>query len=289
MRRRRFTSHVSESTRAKLAVLLIGAFIISGVLTRIRRDKLSRLPVPTNIPTVSYSGPLTLSSVSRSVLGAATIDPIDFVNEINKERDRVGSPELRLNATLMKAASMRVKVIMDHQNFSHQDPYEGIELGTVLPKLNYHFVFATENIGMGGVSAPDFVNGFMHSHSHRENLLDPRLTETGAAIQDGPYQSWYVNVAVQLFAIPGGKDEMRGYTDSDRDVYEQSLAELSIRLHPLVWTLNELVGTRGYSSDAKHNLIRQKQILEMLLTKMRTDEQLQSRDVALIIEYNSLL
>ena len=219
VKRSRKDHHNRIPLKVGVALAIISVTLCSGFLSYASRSQLTRLPVPQNIPEITYSGPLTLSHVSQSVLGAETIDPIDFVAEINKERAKVGAPELRLNTTLMKAAKLRSDVILKHQNFSHQDPYEGIELGTVLPKLNYHFVYATENIGMGGVSAPDFVNGFMHSASHRENLLDPRLTETGAAIEDGQYQSWYVNVAVQLFAIPGGKDELRGYSDADQRVY----------------------------------------------------------------------
>lgn len=189
----------------------------------------------------------------------------------------------------MNAAKMRAGVILKYQNFSHQDPHEGIELATVLPKLNYHFVYASENIGMGGISAADFVRGFMASTYHRQNLLDPRLTETGAAIVDGPYKQYYVNIAVQLFAIPGGTDEYLGYSKSERKQYEQALSELSGRLNPIRKIVQQLMKNPDYSQIRINAYTRQKKILESILARMREDKPLQNPDVALILEYNTLL
>ncbi len=272
--------------------------IISGILTigfiigfRIspRPTSLLPLPVPTITKELSYSGPLALTNISQSVLGAQAIDPIDFVNEINSVREKAGAPFLRLSTTLMKAAAMRAEVIRKHQNFSHQDPFEGIELGTVLPKLEYAFVYASENIGMGGSSAQNFVAGFMNSTTHRNNLLDPTLTETGAAIVDGPYKQYYVNYAVQLFAIPGGRDEYLGYKDKDRLLYEKELLAVKKNLHPFVWLVARIKRNPLYT-DAYHNkLIRQKMILETVLSLMRETKPLENKDVALILEYNALL
>lgn len=264
-------------------VLVIGAGIPSS------SAPLLPLPVPARIAETAYSGPLTLDSFNVSVLGAQTIDRIDFVGEINKERAKVGAPPLRLSTVLMNAAKMRAGVILKYQNFSHQDPHEGIELGTVLPKLNYHFVYASENIGMGGVSAADFVRGFMASTYHRENLLDPRLTETGAAIVDGPYKQYYVNIAVQLFAIPGGTDEYLGYSTSERKQYEQALSQLSGRLNPIRKIVQQIMRNPEYSEARINTYSRQKKILESILARMREGKPLQNPDVALILEYNTLL
>lgn len=289
-RRRHVRTHRTSSRGIVRFGVIVGiAVIIANVATSSHPARLSPLPVPEHITQVAYSGPLTLTSVDESVLGAQTIDPIDFVNEINKEREKIGSPPLRLSTVLMDAAKLRVEVIRKYQNFSHQDPHEGIELLTVLPKLNYHFVYASENIGMGGVSAPDFVNGFMHSTYHRENLLNPRLTETGAAIVDGPYQQYYVNFAVQLFAIPGGRDEYLGYTQTERARYEEARSALAARLNPVHRIIQQILKNPDYTDDQMEKYSRQREILETVLTRMRNSEPLESPHVALILEYNALL
>lgn len=262
----------------------VGMLLAARTVSRSQQPQ-SKLPVPAHLRNIALSGPVTLTHIDTSVLGAETIDPIDFIKEINAVRVQNGAQPLRLNATLMKAAKMRADVIMKYQNFSHQDPYEGIELLTVLPMLHYRYTYASENIGMGGVSAPDFVNGFMNSTSHRNNLLDPRLTDTGAAIVEGPYHQYYVNVAVQLFAIPGGIDEQLGYTQAEKRFYEESLAMVASKLSPISRAVNWL--TKRHEDYQK--LKRQKDILETVLSRVRKSEPLRSEDVALILEYNTLL
>ncbi len=271
------------------AVLMMGLSFFVGLKTAPKHTALVQLPVPTHISKTSVSGPLTLTTISDSVLGAQAIDPIDFVDEINKMRTKSNAPPLRLNTTLMKAAKMRADVIKKHQNFSHQDPYEGIELGTVLPKLQYTFKYATENIGMGGLSASNFVEGFMNSTSHRTNLLDPTLTDTGAAIVDGPYKQYYVNYAVQLFAIPGGTEEYLGYKDTEKQLYEAEFAAVNANLHPLIWFVERMKQNPRYTNKYYNKLTRQKEILETVLSRMRETKPLNNQDVALILEFNTLL
>lgn len=282
----------SRKTRA-FQLIITCSVLIAGIVFGFRiapkPAALRPLPVPNRIAEVAYSGPLILTQIDQSVLGAQAIDAVDFVNEINIARRQAGAPSLRLSTTLMRAAKMRADVIRKYQNFSHQDPHEGIELGTVLPKLNYHYVYATENIGMGGISAANFVTGFMNSTAHKNNLLDPTLTDTGAAIVDGPYKQYYVNYAVQLFAIPGGREEYLGYKESDRELYESQLASVRANLHPLVWVIGRIRHSPRYTQAYRSKLSRQQQILEAVLVRIQKSEPLQNAEVTLILEYNTLL
>ena len=281
--------HMPYGGLARLSIVITMILVLISAAVPSSSVPLSPLPVPQRVTETAYSGPLTLSSFNMSVLGAQTIDPIDFVNEINKERIKTGAPPLRLSTVLMNAAKMRAKVILKYQNFSHLDPHEGIELRTVLPKLNYHFVYASENIGMGGMSAANFVEGFMNSTSHRENLLNPTLTETGAAVLDGPYHQYYVNIAVQLFAIPGGTDEYLGYSPSERTTYEKAHTALAGKLFPIRRIIQQVLRNPDYTDERIKKYSRQKEILEAILARMRDDKPLQNPDVALILEYNTLL
>lgn len=294
IKKKKRVPNIIAQTKAQMRLLRYSflatvALVLTVAVTPAPKLTQTPIRIPDHVTQLSYSGPLSFETLGVSVLGAATIDPIDFVNEINKERAKISAPALRLSTVLMKAAQMRADVILKHQNFSHQDPHEGIELGTVLPKLNYHYIYAAENIGMGGVSAPDFVNGFMNSTHHKATLLDPRLTETGAAIVDGPYFQYYVNIAVQLFSIPGGPEEMLGYTAAEKIQYEKTLTALSGRLNPIRRFTQQILGNPEYSDTSVEKFTRQKKILETVLTRMRNNEPLQNNDVALILEYNGLL
>lgn len=276
--------------RLIIVVLVVAAGFTAGIIIAPKARPLTVLPAPTFSTSLAYSGPMIIPLLSnKPVLGAQAIDPVEFVADINKERAKAGAKPLTLNTTLMRAAKLRVDVMKNHQNFSHFDPYEHIELATVLPKLNYHFYYAAENIGMGGLSAADFVAGFMNSTHHREALLDPRFTETGAAITDGPYGQYYVNYAVQLFAIPAGKNETLGYTVADKILYQRSLDAVNSDLNPLLWVVSRAVGNPYYTDAFYKKLTRQQQILQTIVPVMEQSRPFTNADVALILEYNSLV
>jgi len=265
--------------------LALTVFPAGSVIKNQKIPPLSSLPIPRRA-TINLPAPLTFPSYETSVLGAQTIDPKEIVEYINLERKKRGAKPLRMSRTLMTAAQMRADIILKYQNFSHQDPYEQVELTTVLPKLNYHFAYASENIGMGGLSGKDFVGGFMNSVSHRENLLNPYLSDTGAAVVTGPYKQYYVNIAVQIFAIPGGKEEMLGYSEAEVAAYQKALSEVNSRLLTATLLTYLDFSNRSYYQQWQELLRRQRTILTAVYTTMREQQPLKNEEVALIYEYN---
>lgn len=215
--------------------------------------------------------------------------PADIVKYVNIERNKRGAQSLVINAKLMAAAKMRAEVILKHQNFSHQDPYDGIELTTVLPKVGYYYSYASENIGMGGISGEDFVNGFMNSYSHRINLLNPDLYHTGVYIVTGPYKQYYVNIAVQLFAVPASKDEYLGYNEIDRKNYRNLLTKYNLQLNPVILTINKIVDKDIDGYEKINNIKRQKEILTELIARMNENKPFEEKQANLIREYNGYL
>ncbi len=267
-------------------ILFIGLFYLSRLLNQDK--KLAYLPIP-RINQVFLPNPLELPNILTNILGAQTIDPGEVVKYINIEREKVGVLPLRISPILVQGATLRADVILKYQNFSHQDPYENIELGTILPRLNYHFVYASENIGMGGISAEDFVKGFMNSKNHKENLLDPKFTNTGVAIVTGPYKQYYVNIAVQLFAIPGGKDEYLGYSKEDKEKYKTRLYTLNFKLNPIVWTLSKLMDNQQFNDNEYRKYSKQRELLANVYSPMKQGKPLTNLEVAMIQEYNHSL
>jgi len=267
-----------------LVILTCGLFFYR-LTSQAKPRTLAYLTIPI-VSRVYFPAPLEIIPFNANVLGAEVFAPTDIVKFVNIERAKVGSPALRLNYTLMKAAQMRADVILKHQNFSHQDPYENIELVTVLAKLGYHYVYASENIGMGGTSGEDFVGGFMHSYYHKQNLLNPQLTETGVGLATGPYKQYYVNIVSQFFAVPGGKDEYLGYSKEDKEKYKKLLTESELTLNPIVWNVNKLLGKKDFTRERYDKLTKQKEILAEVYKKMEKDNPLDDKDVTLIIEYN---
>lgn len=266
-------------------ISLITLLILPYNIVRLTTSPLSPLSVPT-ASSIYLPAPLQLPTVITNVLGTQIIEPTDVVKYINIERVKVGSPTLRMSPKLMDAAKKRADIILKYQNFSHQDPFENIELVTVLPKVGYYYRYATENIGMGGISAEDFVGGFMNSISHRENLLNTYLSDTGVAVVTGPYKQYFVNIAVQLFAIPGSEEDYLGYTKEETERYKTHLDTIGAKLNPVVWTVNKLLHPQDYSDKNYQKLSRQKEILSSIYARMKMKQPLQNDDVALIMEFN---
>ncbi len=293
--RRKKTKEVRTTPQALPAVVvsLVIVLTILGLIHKLtaqtRLEKpLTKLALPP-IPKTYLPEPLTITPFSSSVLGAQVFNPVDVITEINKEREKVSAKPLRIHASLMKAAQMRADVIMKYQNFSHYDPIEHLQLDTVFPKVGYNYIYASENIGMGGNSGADFVNGFMHSTLHRINLQNPDLMDTGVGLATGPYQQWYVNVVVQLFAIPAGRNEYLGYTDKEKEQYRLLLADVSARLDPIDWLIGQAFKNTLYTEEKKLALEKQRTILQKIYSRMREEQPLSSADVALILEYNALI
>jgi uncharacterized protein YkwD len=273
--------------------LSIIALIITVIGSRLLFAKpktlhtLAFLPVPTEVSTIYLPGPYEAAEITSPVLGAETINPSDIILYINNERMKKGAPPLRENATLTKAAQMRANVILKYQNFSHQDPFEHIQLDTVLPMVHYPFRWASENIGMGDSSARAFVGGFMSSPSHKANLLNPELTETGVALVTGPYQQYYVNIVVQLFAIPATQEQYLGYRKEDADQYKQGIADLNQQIALTQDRITNHIGDREYYEGWQKVLIRQHQILVTVYNRMRENKPLVQNLISLIQEYNT--
>lgn len=247
---------------------------------------LSQLHVP-EAPKLIFPGTYESPQKESNVLGSEPIEPRDIITYINEERMKRGARPLRVSETLMKAAKMRAETIMKHQNFSHHDPYDGIQLDTVLPLLSYPFSWASENIGMGDSTARAFVSGFMNSPSHRANLLNPDLVETGVAVATGPYKQYYVNLAVQLFAIPVDRTTFLGYTEKDVEEYRALLTKIGKQLEITKKLKEKNPEDAQYYEDWQQILIRQQEIIATLSYTMGQDKPLSKELIAMIREYNS--
>ncbi|MBI2612053.1 CAP domain-containing protein [Candidatus Gottesmanbacteria bacterium] len=247
---------------------------------------LAKLSIPTNAQ-VYLPDPLQITPFSAAVLGAETIEGNDIVYYVNLERQKVGAAPLQVNNILTESAKKRAEVILKYQNFSHTDPYEGVQLPKVVEDLGYYFKYVSENIGMGGSSAKDFVFGFTNSTLHRENLLNPELVESGVGVVTGPYKEYYVNIAVQLFAIPSTKEEYFGYGEKDVVYYEGLLSQIEENLSFTNSQIGEGRTNQDYYIGWRDLLLRQKTIISRLLLYMREDKPFVKEQLTLVYEYNN--
>ncbi|MCL5125328.1 MAG: CAP domain-containing protein [Deltaproteobacteria bacterium] len=199
-------------------LLVFGLIILGGGLNNSSAVSSGRLILRnSHPPQIYFTEPFTLRP-SPVILGWDTeeIKPTDIIRLVNDERAKADSPILRENAELDKAAEMRVETIFKNRELSHLDPIDHVQLDTVLPRVNYYFAYASENIGLAQDEAKGIVRGFMSSPPHRENLLNPKLVETGVGVRKGQFKGNYVVIVVQIFAIPTSREEYFGYSEADK-------------------------------------------------------------------------
>ena len=112
------------------------------------------------------------------------------------------------------------------------------------------------------------------------------MFETGVAVATGPYKQYYVNIAVQLFAIPADPSAYLGYTDKDFQEYKDLLKQVDQQLS-LTKTLREKdIANAEYYDKWERLLIRQQEIIATLSHTMANEKPFAREMIALIKEYN---
>ena len=149
---------------------------------------------------VSVPGAPSGSSSTGGVTAAPSSVGADIIAYTNQERARNGLPPLAASSKLMDAALLHAKQMAQYQQLSHEisgAPYP--DLGSRLQAVGYVYRDAAENVAWNQQSAQAVVASWMKSSGHRANILDPALTQIGAAMarsnKGEPY--W-----IQVFGTP---------------------------------------------------------------------------------------
>ena len=118
------------------------------------------------------------------------------VNLTNVERAKRGHARLRANARLMRAAQIHAEQMARARQAAHvlrTASYPQAE--DRLAAAGYQWEWCGENVASGQSSAAAVVDDWMHSHGHRQNILNPHFTEMGAGYAiDRAGQPYYVQV-----------------------------------------------------------------------------------------------
>ena len=124
----------------------------------------------------------------------------DVVRHTNDARARNGLPALRISTKLMEAARIHAEQMASAQRAAHT--ISGARYPTMQDRINavgYAYMQIAENVAWNQRNAQEVLGSWMSSSGHRANILDPGLTEIGAAMarssRGEPY--W-----VQVFGRP---------------------------------------------------------------------------------------
>lgn len=100
---------------------------------------------------------------------------------INKERENIGVPILKMDEKLNELAAHRAKEIME--NFEHIRP-DGRNSLSIFDDYELEFSKIGENIASGQKNSQKLFDAWMGSETHKKNLLDPKFEYTGISIQN---------------------------------------------------------------------------------------------------------
>ena len=107
----------------------------------------------------------------------------DVVRLTNEARTRNGLAAFRTSSRLMEAARIHAQQMAAYQRSDHT--ISGAQYPTMQSRLQaveYVYAQAAENVAWNQSNAQAALNSWMSSSGHRANILDPGLTEIGAAM-----------------------------------------------------------------------------------------------------------
>ncbi len=113
---------------------------------------------------------------------------------INKERNKLGTPELIWNEKTAKISENYATYMWENHYFGHVS-LDGKDVGDRLKEAKINYSVAGENLAL----APTVIsahNGLMSSQGHRENILDIKFTKVGIGVIDNGI---YGKIFVQVF------------------------------------------------------------------------------------------
>jgi uncharacterized protein YkwD len=117
---------------------------------------------------------------------------------VNDNRQRYGCAELSVDRRLIEAANEHAADMARRRYFAHESP-NGNGAGERVREAGYRWKRYGENIARGADSPYEVVDGWMHSPSHRRNILDCRLHQMGIGLAIAGDRTPYW---VQDFATP---------------------------------------------------------------------------------------
>jgi hypothetical protein len=144
-------------------------------------------------------GLITLPTPSDELI--ASILPGSVVALTNEERADLNLGSLRANSLLNRAAQMKADDMAAKSYYAHVSPD-----GTIPPywlnKVGYKYQIMGENLVIDRENSEQVVSAWMGSPTHRENMLNPQMTEIGVGVAFGSYKGRDTIYVVQMLAKP---------------------------------------------------------------------------------------
>lgn len=242
--------------RLLLACVLAWLFFIGMVFGQtLEEDKVGTVHTPTAKPADDAKTP-DLATVAQLI-----------IRRTNVLRQEEGRQQATANPQLMQTAKDFAHFMARTGKYGHTA--DGNRPATRSRQHGYTYCMISENIashysstGMTTAElAQQFVQGWQHSPGHRQNMLEPAVTETGVAVARSTQTGFMY--AVQMFGRPRSQQLTFQIANRSPTVIEYTLGERTLplpprstrthqRCRPVEVTLH-WPGTQGQTTVQPHN------------------------------------
>lgn len=148
----------------------------------------------------------TVHQTYPEVLGIATdISNQELLRLTNEKRAEEGLKPLKLNDELSNAADEKAKFMFAKNFWAHIGP-DGTTPWFFIKNAGYEYMYAGENLARGYTTAPEVVDAWMASPSHRENIMSPNYSDIGFAVGTGSLTGSETALVVQMFGTESASD-----------------------------------------------------------------------------------
>jgi hypothetical protein len=104
------------------------------------------------------------------------------------------------NEMLAQAASSKAEAIFSEGTFAHE--INGEKFSNWVKSAGYKYSYIGENLAIDFITAEGAVKAWFGSLTHKQNILNPRFSETGIAVKEGTFNNVNTILVVQIFGAP---------------------------------------------------------------------------------------
>ncbi|AOH55152.1 transporter [Peribacillus muralis] len=109
---------------------------------------------------------------------------------VNEERSKAGLPNVEMDTSLSKTATLKSEDMRDHDYFNHTSPTYGSPFD-MMKAFGITYKYAGENIAAGQPSSESVMKSWMNSPGHKANILNKNYTHIGIGHATGGKYSHY--------------------------------------------------------------------------------------------------
>lgn len=165
-------------------------------------------PEPLTVQSATTASPQPTTKFKQAeVKPPVPLTTANLTRLTNEERAKAGLPPVTENALLNASAQAKAQDMADRNYWSHDTP-DGIEPWSFITAQGYSYSRAAENLACSYLDSQEVLIGWMGSPTHKENIVDPLLSQVGFGIIEAPnYNCGNIpqskrTIIVQHFATP---------------------------------------------------------------------------------------